>query len=113
MLYAGLYKIANARSLRALFQTHKGFLHFVLICAIIAILAIWADFNGMSAENQRRIFLRGWQRQYNTLHVYGRDIGLLLMPIGWLLFWCLGKFANEPETKETGRSHERSVNTAS
>ena len=100
MLFTGLYKIGMANSLKLLFQSQRGLLYFILICGVIAIMAIAADFNGMSAPNQERIFTAEWQKQMNRAHVYGRDIGLLLLPIASLLFWALKRIALEIDEKD-------------
>lgn len=95
MLYMGLFKIARAERLVAVFQTKKGFLQFVLICGIIAVFAVWADFNSLDPVGLESTFNYAWQKAYYTAHVYIRDIGLLLLPIAGLLFWTLRCVADE------------------
>jgi hypothetical protein len=95
MLYLGLFRLALARRLTAVFNSIKGFVQFLVLCALIAILAIWADFGSMSPSKHAVSFYETWQRDYNIIHVYLRDIGLLLMPIAGLLYWTLKKVANE------------------
>ena len=95
MLFLGLFRIARAGRLRDLFQSKKGFKHFMVICTVIAIFAIWADFNALNELNLTQIYLYSWQIEYNTVHTYLRDIGLLLVPIAVLLFWCLRRVSCE------------------
>jgi len=95
LLYVGLFKLARAGSLRAVFQSFRGFLDFVLICGIIAVFAVWADFRTLDPTTQELAFSHEWQRDYNTIHLYVRDIGLLLMPIAGLLFWTLKTLSAE------------------
>ena len=114
MLFLGLYRIAFARQLIAVFQGVRGFLNFVLICGLIAILAIWADFNALDPANLRQVYKYDWQIDYNVVHTYLRDIGLLLMPIAGLLFWCVWHVGIEqkeasvrPRTEKTGATGPR------
>lgn len=95
MLYLGLFRLALANNLVAVFRSLRGFVEFLVICALIAILAIWADFNSTAPQKQSATFLHQWQSEYNVIHVYLRDIGFLLMPIAWLLFWTLHRAARE------------------
>jgi len=98
MLYVGLFKIAVADSLRDVFQSRKGFHHFFVICGIIAVLAVWADFGALNPVRQNECYHQDWQKQYNRLHVYLRDIVLLLLPIAGLLFWTLFRVGREIDT---------------
>jgi len=95
LLYLGLFKLARARALLDVFQNLHGFIHFVLICGIIAIFAVWADYRELDPLRMERIFNNEWQRQYMEFHVVIRDIFLLLLPIGFLLFWTLQRVAIE------------------
>jgi|GEM_PF-6641696 len=95
MLYVGLFKLARARALLTVFQNVRGFLHFVIVCGIIAILAIWADFRTVDPIRLGTMFSTRWQREYMTVHVFVRDIGLLLFPIAFLLFWTVKCVAQE------------------
>ena len=95
MLYLGLFRIAVAGKLVAIFQSIKGLIQFMIICGIIAILAIWADFNSLNPAKQDTLFYYDWQKSVNVLHVYVRDIVLLLMPIAFLLFWTMRQVSTE------------------
>lgn len=93
VLYVGLFKLARAKTLLLVFQNVKGFIHFISICGIIAVLAVWADYRELDPSRMERIFPEEWQRIYLQIHVVGRDIFLLLLPIGCLLvwtLWCIG-----------------------
>jgi hypothetical protein len=104
MLYVGLFKIALAESLAAVFQSIKGFFQFVVICGIIAVFAVWADFNSMDSVNVNAFLRFDWQKTLYRIHVYVRDIGLLLVPITGLLFWTLLRFGQEkdPDIQQNG-----------
>ena len=97
LLYLGLFKLARARALVAVFQNIRGFIHFVVICGIIAVFAVWADYRELDPLRLERLFANEWQRRYMEIHVVTRDIILLLLPIGFLLFWTLGCVAAEPK----------------
>lgn len=95
LLYGGLFKLARAHALLDVFQNRQGFLHFVIICAMIAVFAVWADYRELDPVRLERLFSNEWQRQYMQFHVFVRDIVLLLLPIGFLLFWTLDCVADE------------------
>jgi len=95
LLYVGLFKLARARTLMDVFKNWRGFVHFVVICGIIAVFAVWADYNGLDRLRLEHLFSNEWQRQYTEFHVFVRDVGLLLFPIGWLLFWTFERAAHE------------------
>ncbi|MEW5982823.1 MAG: hypothetical protein AB1806_10695 [Acidobacteriota bacterium] len=95
MLYLGLFRLGAAQRLASVFGSLKGLLQFIIVCGVIAILAIWADFNSMSPDRQNAAFHYRWQRQYNVWHVYVRDIRLLLLPIAGLLYWTLRRVSRE------------------
>jgi hypothetical protein len=99
VLYVGLFKLARAKTLLLVFQNVKGFIHFITICGIIAVLAVWADYRELDPSRMEQIFPEEWQRRFFQLHVVVRDIFLLLLPIGCLLvwtFWCIGH--EDPES---------------
>lgn len=99
MLFIGVFRLGDAHKLAAVFQSVKGFIQFMVVCAIIAILAIWASFKSLGSDNFSAQYgpysVAAWQWQYNTVHVYFREIGLLLMPIAGLLFWGLRRVGEE------------------
>jgi hypothetical protein len=95
MLYVGLFKLARARSLEEIFGKHTGFIQFVIVCGIIAVLAVWADYRQLDPLRLESIFPTAWQRQYMEAHVPIRDILLLLLPISSLLFWTVKCIAEE------------------
>lgn len=95
MLYLGLFRLAVARRLMAVFRSFRGFIEFIIICAFIAVIAIWADFNSLNPAKLASDFYKPWQRNYYVVHVYLRDIGLLLLPIAGLLYWTLRRISRE------------------
>lgn len=101
LLYVGLFKLARHRALADVFQNVRGYIHFVVICALIAVFAVWADYNGLDRPRLEHLFNNEWQRQYMEAHVFIRDIGLLLFPIGWLLFWTIWCFSHEKQQHNT------------
>lgn len=103
LLYLGLFKLARATALMHVFQNWKGFVHFVVVCAIIAVLAVWADYRGLDRLRLEHLFNTEWQRNYMELHVFFRDIALLLFPIGWLLFWTFECAAHEKSSDSARR----------
>ncbi len=100
LLYVGLFKLARAKALMDVFQNVRGFVHFVVICGIIAVFAVWADYNGLDRLRLEHLFNNEWQRQYMEVHVFIRDVALLLFPIGWLLFWTFECAAHEDNSKK-------------
>src|ERR1700680_1154440 len=80
LLYLGLFKLARAKALLDVFRNLQGFIHFVTICGIIAVFAVWAEYRGLDALRLERIFNNEWQRNYMEFHVVTRDIVLLLFP---------------------------------
>jgi hypothetical protein len=100
MLFGGLYKVAMTGNLKKLFQSRTGFRQFMLICAIIAIIAAAADFIGTKSEYLQAVFPEAWQRTYHVAHIYIRDIGLLILPIAGLLFWTLLRVGEEIRDEE-------------
>ena len=101
LLYVGLFKLARARALLEVFKNFQGFVHFVVICGIIAVFAVWADYNGLEPLRLEHLFANEWQRQYMEAHVFIRDIGLLLFPIGWLLFWTFWRVSHEMKAQHS------------
>jgi len=98
VLYVGLFKLARAKTLHDVFVNAKGFVHFMSICGIIAVFAVWADYRGLDPSRIERIFPEAWQRTYLQIHIVVRDIFLLLLPIACLLvwtLWCLGHERHE------------------
>jgi hypothetical protein len=102
LLYLGLFKLARAKALMHVFQNKRGFLHFVVLCGIIAVCAVWADYNGLNRLRLEHLFNSEWQREYMELHVFLRDVVLLLFPIGWLLFWTFECAAHEKSEGQLG-----------
>lgn len=102
MLYLGLFRLASARRLAVVFQSIKGLIQFIILCGIIAIMAIWADFNSTSPDRQKIFFSEEWQMTYNVVHVYLRDILLLLVPIAGLLLWTLIRVGDELKQSRDG-----------
>jgi len=95
LLYAGVFKLARASTLAGVFGEKRGVLHFMIICAIIAVLAVWADFRTLDPLSLERMFPSPWQRHAMVVHVFVRDIFLLLFPISWLLFWTVKRVSKE------------------
>jgi hypothetical protein len=95
MLCLGLFKIARRECLLPFFKDTKGFLLFVLVCAVIAVLAVWADFNSVNGALPTHEFMKSWQVEYYFVHVHLRDIALLLLPIAGMVFWTLGEIGRE------------------
>jgi hypothetical protein len=95
LLYLGLFRLARARALSEVFKNVYGFLHFVVICGIIAVFAVWADYRELDPVRLEHLFTNEWQRRYMEVHVVTRDIAFLLFPIGILLFWTLKCVAAE------------------
>ncbi len=95
LLFVSLHKLRKHRSLLIVFQNVNGYLIFILICTIIAILAIWADFVPMEDRWGEIIEAAGWQKRYKITHVYVRDIFLLLIPIAMFFLWTLQGVARE------------------
>ena len=95
VLYVGLFKLARARTLYAVFVNNGGFIHFMSLCAIIAVLAVWADFRELDPARTEAIFHSEWQRTWLTYHIFIRDIFLLLLPIALLMVWTLWCLSHE------------------
>jgi len=98
LLYLGLFRLARAKALLEVFQNLRGFLHFVIICGIIAVFSVWADYRELDPLRLEHLFSNDWQREYMEIHVVTRDIILLLLPIGFLLFWTLQCVAAESKS---------------
>jgi hypothetical protein len=69
--------------------------NIIVVCGIIAFLAIWADFGFMESPRIFEIYPQQWQRDYTVAHVFVRDIFLLLLPIATLLVWTVRNFSLE------------------
>ena len=102
LLYGGLFKLARAKALAKVFGQKKGVLYFMVICGMIAVFAVWADFRTLDPVSMERIFPQQWQRRDMVIHIFIRDIGLLLFPISWLLFWTLKHVAMEIHDERGG-----------
>jgi hypothetical protein len=62
---------------------------------------VHADFRFLDGNLIYEIFPQEWQRQYTAIHVYVRDIILLLLPIAFFIVWVLKKIAYEAAVKES------------
>lgn len=97
LLFVSLFKLGHHKALKPVFQSVGGYIQFVVICGIIAILAIWADFRTIGSAPIREMFPEQWKQELVQMHVYIRDIGLLLAPIAGLLVWTLNRVGEEME----------------
>jgi len=95
LLFVSMFKLAMFGRLVDVFHSISGYIQFLVICAIIAILAIWAEFNFLSSNTIKEVYPQEWQRDITTAHVFIRDIFLLLFPIALLLIWVLRRAALE------------------
>lgn len=95
VLYIFLYKLKKHRCLSYAFHNLPGYLLFTLLCAFIAVLAVWAEFTPREGLVEWTIPRTEEQKMYRLIHVYGRDIGCLLVPIGSFLLWIAICFLDE------------------
>lgn len=96
-LYGGLFKLVRCGALKEVFQNSAGMVHFFIVCGVIAIVAVGADYEGLGRAFTADTFPEPWQRKYLLVHILVRDIILLLLPIGALLYNTMLQFAREPD----------------
>jgi len=101
VLYIGVYKLRMANCLRRVFISVDGFLSFLIMCALIAIMAVWADFTFPEQVFRELEYAEPWMEEYTRNHVYLRDIALLIFPISTLFMWAV--FGIIEETKADTR----------
>lgn len=98
VLYCGLFKFVHAGALHDAFDSSRAFLYFMILCGVIALIAIHADYQGLSRAFTANLFTEAWQSKYLIVHVLVRDIVLLLLPIAGLLYTVFRGFARELDT---------------